>query len=34
MVLDYNCLEDLISDDFQHDRIYGWVRAVNPFLTA
>jgi predicted nucleic acid-binding protein len=25
-------LEDLISEDFQHDRLYGTVRAVNPFL--
>ncbi len=25
-------LEELISEDFQHDRLYGTVRAVNPFL--
>ena len=25
-------LEELISEDFQHDRFYGSVRAVNPFL--
>ncbi len=25
-------LEDLISEDFQHDRLYGSVRAVNPFV--
>jgi predicted nucleic acid-binding protein len=25
-------LEELISEDFQHDRMYGTVRAVNPFL--
>lgn len=25
-------LSELISEDFQHDRIYGTVRAVNPFL--
>jgi predicted nucleic acid-binding protein len=25
-------LEELCSEDFQHDRIYGTVRAVNPFL--
>lgn len=24
-------LEELISEDFQHDRMYGTVRAVNPF---
>jgi predicted nucleic acid-binding protein len=25
-------LSELISEDFQHDRLYGTVRAVNPFL--
>jgi predicted nucleic acid-binding protein len=25
-------LNELISEDFQHDRIYGTVRAVNPFI--
>ncbi len=25
-------LEELISEDFEHDRIYGSVRAMNPFL--
>jgi predicted nucleic acid-binding protein len=25
-------LERLISEDFQHDRLYGTVRVVNPFL--
>jgi predicted nucleic acid-binding protein len=25
-------LDELISDDFQHGRFYGTVRAVNPFL--
>ncbi len=25
-------LPELLSDDFQHDRLYGSVRAVNPFL--
>jgi predicted nucleic acid-binding protein len=25
-------LEELASEDFQHDRLYGTVRAVNPFL--
>ena len=24
-------LSELISEDFQHDRLYGTVRAVNPF---
>jgi predicted nucleic acid-binding protein len=27
-------LEEILSEDFQHDRLYGSVRAVNPFLTA
>jgi predicted nucleic acid-binding protein len=27
-------LQELISEDFQHDRLYGTVRAVNPFLGA
>ena len=25
-------LETLISEDFQHERLYGTVRALNPFL--
>jgi predicted nucleic acid-binding protein len=25
-------LSELMSEDFQHDRLYGTVRAVNPFL--
>jgi predicted nucleic acid-binding protein len=25
-------LPELLSEDFQHDRLYGTVRAVNPFL--
>ena len=25
-------LEELVSEDFQHDRMYGTVRAVNPFV--
>ena len=29
---EYYGLEELISEDFQHDRLYGTVRAVNPFL--
>lgn len=24
-------LAELVSEDFQHDRLYGTVRAVNPF---
>lgn len=25
-------LSELISEDFQHERLYGTVRAINPFL--
>jgi predicted nucleic acid-binding protein len=25
-------LGELVSEDFQHDRLYGTVRVVNPFL--
>jgi predicted nucleic acid-binding protein len=25
-------LKELLSEDFQHDRLYGSVRAVNPFV--
>lgn len=25
-------LDELVSEDFQHDRLYGIVRIVNPFL--
>ena len=25
-------ISELISEDFQHDRVYGTVRALNPFL--
>lgn len=28
---DYYGLSELISEDFQHGRIYGTVRAINPF---
>jgi predicted nucleic acid-binding protein len=28
----YYNLEELISEDFQHDRLYGTVRVTNPFL--
>jgi predicted nucleic acid-binding protein len=27
-------LTELLSEDFQHDRLYGTVRAVNPFVGA
>jgi predicted nucleic acid-binding protein len=27
-------LGELLSEDFQHDRLYGSVRAVNPFIGA
>jgi predicted nucleic acid-binding protein len=29
---EYYGLDELYSEDFQHDRLYGSVRAVNPFL--
>jgi predicted nucleic acid-binding protein len=29
---EYHGLAELLSEDFQHDRLYGTVRAVNPFL--
>jgi predicted nucleic acid-binding protein len=29
---EYFGLNELLSEDFQHDRLYGTVRAVNPFL--
>ena len=25
-------LDELVSEDFQHDRLYGTVRALNPFV--
>jgi predicted nucleic acid-binding protein len=28
---DYYGLSELISEDFQHGRMYGAVKAVNPF---
>jgi len=31
---EYFGLEELISEDFQHDRLYGKVRAVNPFCAV
>ena len=27
-------LSELVSEDFQHDRLYGRVRAVNPFVVG
>lgn len=27
-------LPELLSEDFEHDRLYGTVRIVNPFLSA
>lgn len=27
-------LSEILSEDFQHDRLYGTVRAVNPFVHA
>jgi len=27
-------LAELLSEDFPHDRLYGTVRAINPFLDA
>lgn len=29
---EYYSLQELLSEDFQHDRLYGTVKAVNPFL--
>lgn len=29
---DHYGLDEILSEDFQHDRLYGPVRAVNPFL--
>jgi predicted nucleic acid-binding protein len=29
---EYYNLDELFSEDFQHDRLYGTVRVVNPFL--
>jgi predicted nucleic acid-binding protein len=31
---EYYGLADLISEDFEHGRLYGTVRAINPFLPA
>ena len=28
---EYYGLPELLSEDFEHDRLYGTVRAVNPF---
>lgn len=29
---EYSAITELLSEDFQHNRLYGTVRAVNPFL--
>jgi predicted nucleic acid-binding protein len=29
---EYNGLDTLVSEDYQHGRLYGSVRALNPFL--
>ena len=29
---EYYGLDEIFSEDFQHDRLYGTVRAVNPFV--
>jgi predicted nucleic acid-binding protein len=29
---EFTGLSEIFSEDFQHDRVYGTVRAVNPFL--
>lgn len=29
---EYYGLMEILSEDFQHDRLYGTVRAVNPFI--
>jgi len=31
---EYYGLGELISEDFEHNRLYGRVRAVNPFISA
>lgn len=31
---DHHGLDELVSEDFQHGRLYGTVRAVNPFLST
>jgi predicted nucleic acid-binding protein len=30
---EYHGLAQILSEDFQHDRLYGSVRAVNPFVS-
>ena len=30
---EHHGIETLLSEDFQHGRLYGSVQAVNPFLT-
>ena len=29
---EHHGLEEILTEDFQHDRLYGTVRVVNPFL--
>lgn len=29
---EYYGLEEILTEDLQHDRMYGTVRVVNPFL--
>jgi predicted nucleic acid-binding protein len=29
---DVNGLTEIISEDFQHGRLYGGIRVINPFL--
>ncbi len=31
---EYYGLPELISEDFEHDRLYGTVRVVNPFRSS
>ena len=29
---EFNGLTEILTEDFQHDRLYGTVRVVNPFI--
>jgi predicted nucleic acid-binding protein len=29
---EHYCRAEILSEDFRHDRLYGTVRAVNPFI--
>jgi len=31
---EYYGLSEILTEDFQHDRLYGTVRVVNPFIGA